>query len=134
MLGTRKSTEADKQHLVECHLLDEWHQDDAPVNDWLNATLTTFYDSRGPIFHMAFADDKDQTLRMHAQFDPRERHRTARAIPAALGYITELALTTGYQKLALWSKSPKLIAFMQRLGFTQEGEDYVLYLGSKTCH
>jgi hypothetical protein len=130
MLHTRKPTEDDLKFLAECHSLDEWHKDgDATVEDWMNCAggLTAFYDEVGVVFVMAFTE-QGRTLRLHSQFDPREHMRTARNIIRALEIISGLAVTRGFNTLAIWSKSPKLIEFMKGLGFAKEGEDYVLHL------
>ena len=132
MIGLRPATESDKLHLVTCFSLDMWHAKEK-VENWLNSDLTTFFDERGPIFHMAFTPE-GKSLRMHSQFDPREKYRTSKGIIDALAKIKELAWHCGYTQLVLWSESPSLVAFMEQLGFEKLGEDYVLKLEEAPCH
>jgi len=126
MIGLRAATDSDKLHMAKCFSLDSWHQKEH-IESWLNSHLTTFYDEQGPILHMAFTDE-GATIRLHAQFDPLAKRRTARAIPQVLEMIKRVARENGYTSLALWSESPSLIAFMERLGFKKSGEDYSLAL------
>lgn len=126
MIGLRSTNLQDTLHLAECLELDEWHKNEI-LETWLKRNLTTFYDEKGPIFHMCFTQE-GKTLRLHAQFDPREKMRTARGIIFALEQIRRVGMGQGLERLVLWTESPGLARFMGRLGFTKDGEDYVLGL------
>lgn len=126
MIGLRSATAEDKLHLQKCFSLDEWHAKEH-VENWLAADVTTFFDERGALLHMAFAME-GETLRLHAQFDPLAKMRTARGVPEVLKIIKCVAGQNGYTRLAFWSMSPSLIGFMARLGFIKSGEDYALDL------
>ena len=127
-LKLRPSTAKDIQHLAECLRLDPWHSKEK-LEDWVNVCggLSTVYDVGGPVFHLAFTEE-GRTLRLHAQFDPRSsKVRTAHGVIAALGWIG-LTAAGKFDRLAFWSESPSMVAFMKELGFKQDGEDYVLAL------
>jgi|SRR5208337_2309663 len=118
MIGIRPATAEDCQHLAECLALDEWHKTETP-EQWTQCQggLITFFDEKGPIFHMAFEDELEETLRVHCQFDPRERRRTALGLLDAFNKVTATAKQSGKKRIVFKSESPKLIAFLERLGF-----------------
>jgi hypothetical protein len=126
-LKLRPSTDKDIKHLAECLRRDPWHRKEK-LEDWVNVTggLSTVYDHEGAIFHLAFTEE-GRTLRLHAQFDPRQKFKTAHGIVVALGWIG-LTAQGKFDKLAIWSESPDMVEFMRRLGFEREGEDFVLPL------
>lgn len=126
-LKIRPSTDKDIQHLGECLRLDPWHSREK-LESWVNASggLSTVYDETGAIFHLAFTEE-GRTLRLHAQFDYRQKFKTAHGIIVALGWIG-LTAQGKFDRLALWSESPDMLEFMKRLGFEREGQDYVLPL------
>lgn len=126
MIGLRAATDADKLHLAKCFSLDEWHRREH-IENWMATDITTFYDERGPVFHMAF-NSEGKSVRLHAQFNPLEKYRTAKAIPRVLEILKDVAVSGGYDTLCLWSASPGLISLLERLGFKKSGEDYVLTL------
>lgn len=126
MIGLRPATEEDKLHLAKLFSLDQWHVKEH-VEDWLSVEITTFFDAQGPVFFMAFTDE-GKTLRLHSQFNVMEKYRTAKAIPVVLEIIKGVALENGYTRLVFWSESPSMIAFMEKLKFRKQGEDYVLSL------
>lgn len=130
MIGLRAATEADKLHLAKCFSLDEWHRREH-IENWMATDITTFFDEQGALLHMAF-NQEGLALRMHAQFDPMAKTRTAKAIPKVLAVIAELAITQGIDRLVFYSESPRLISYMQRLGFRGESNglagDYSLAL------
>jgi hypothetical protein len=126
MIGLRPATEEDKLHLAKCFSLDEWHQKEQ-IENWLEAELTTFFDERGVLLHMCFTDERP-TLRLHAQFDPLAKFRTARAIPQVLEIIQSVAVQNGYTALSFWSESPSLIAILEKLRFSKQGECWMLPL------
>lgn len=126
MIGLRPATEADRLHLAKLLSLDQWHQREN-VEDWLSVEITTFLDAHGPIFFMAFTEE-GKTLRMHSQFNAMEKYRTAKAIPDALEIIANVARENGYTRLVFWSESPSMIAFMEKLKFRKQGEDWILPL------
>ena len=66
---------------------------------------------------MAFEDEPEQTLRVHCQFDPRERRRTALGLLEAFKQVMDTAKKAGKKRIVFKSEAPKLIAFLGRLGF-----------------
>jgi hypothetical protein len=126
LIGLRSTTEEDRLHLAKCFSVDEWHQKES-VENWLGSSLTTFFDERGALLHMCFTEE-GKTLRLHSQFDPLAKLRTARAIPQVLEMIKAIAKESGYTELRFWSESPSLIALLEKLRFTKEGEDWILPL------
>jgi hypothetical protein len=126
MIGLRPATEEDKLHLAKMFSRDQWHVKEH-VEDWLSVEITTFFDAQGPVFFMAFTDE-GKTLRLHSQFNVMEKYRTAKAIPQVLDIIKGVALENGYTRLVFWSESPSMIAFMEKLKFRKQGEDWVLPL------
>lgn len=125
----RAPTPSDIEHLRECLSLDIWHVGQTE-EQWINCAggLTTFYDHKGPIFHMAFENEPEHTLRVHCQFDLREKRRTAVGLVRAFQQITALAAKNLYDQIKFNSDSPTLVAFFDRLGFKKEGNEYTLTL------
>lgn len=128
MLTLRPASTDDLEHLRICLSLDTWHAGET-YEQWADCKggLTTFADDAGPIFHMAF-EEEEKTLRVHCQFDPRERLRTAKGLRFAFERVTNLARKTGIEKIVFKSESPNLIGFFEKLGFEKEGDDYALQL------
>jgi hypothetical protein len=126
MIGLRPATEADRLHLAKCFGLDQWHAKEH-IEDWLSVELTTFFDAHGALLHMCFTEE-GKSLRLHSQFDPMAKFRTARAIPEVLQIIANVARENGYTRLVFWSESPSMIAFMEKLKFRKQGEDWILPL------
>lgn len=77
---------------------------------------------------MLFVKEGD-ALRIHCQFDPKEKRRTAVALYDAFEKVTSLAASNGYSKIVFESISPTLIGFFTRLGFQKSnGDDYVFLI------
>ena len=128
MIGLRESTQADRRHLAECLSLDAWHSGQTP-EQWAACGTVTLYDDAGPLFHLAFEDEPDSTVRIHIQFDERvPKRRVVAGLLDAYQKITALLARQGKRSIVFRSVSPDLIRFFGRLGFEPLGEkdDFIL--------
>ena len=131
-IAVRRLTEEDTNHLREAISIDVWHTGQLP-EDWIEARekILTFFDEEGPIFHMGWELEPEKTVRVFCQFDLRvNKARVARALLLAFDMTVEQAKSNGIKRIVFKSESPKLIAFLERQGFTSAGNgDYEFKVG-----
>lgn len=119
-------------------MLEEWikndpHHKDQSASFWLtpNGLLTfALSDNNGPIAFVRIDRDSDVRARLHTQFGPYSdvsKLRLARGMLKILPVLFDWLKSSGYREVCFDSVSPKLISFMNRLGFVPDGvNDYVL--------
>lgn len=67
-------------------------------------------------------------MRLDMQFAPDARMRTARALQTGLPWLADTFRGQGYRELIYESRSPRLVRFLERIGFAEVSTEHVLQL------
>lgn len=86
--------------------------------------LYTIEDEQGPIFFVR----GENCLRLHIQFAPNQRRRTARAISEFASVMAAGAKKLHYSELIFESVFRPLIRFLHKRGFVSSRNEYILNL------
>ena len=81
-------------------------------------------DEHGPIFYVK----GENCLRLHIQFAPNEKRRTARAISEFASVMAQGAKKLGYAELIFESVFHPLIRFLRKRGFVSSQSEQILSL------
>lgn len=81
-------------------------------------------DEQGPIFFVR----GENCLRLHIQFAPNQKRRTARAISEFASTIAKGAKKLGYSELIFESVFRPLIRFLHKRGFISSQSEHILRL------
>jgi len=126
------SVETDLPEICEWIASDPWHQQ-LGGDFWLTGSRCLFacklLDEEGTVCYLR-VEEEDDSYRLHTQFAPEHLVSKRRVVRAAIEFfrvLGELARANGKQNILTESISPKLIAFLGRLGFLPAGSnDYKL--------
>lgn len=94
---------------------------------WLpqqNISCFTVADAVGDIFHVR----AETVMRLHIQFAPNQRLRTANAIDEFTPWIANAAKKKGCKQLIFESVFLPLIRFLEKRGFYSSPHEYVMEL------
>jgi hypothetical protein len=114
-LQLRPPTEEDFKNLGECLARDQYHSAQT-VEQWKNskAELITFYDEKGPIFHIAL----ERVLRVHFQHDQtRDLETRKKAMSEAIEWLKGHSREAGFVEIIFESTIKPLIKFFSQFGF-----------------
>lgn len=129
MLTRREVSTADRDQIAEWISQDSDHKDRGDANFWLpenekDDQCFAMEDEHGTIFYVRL----EKVLRLHVQFAPKERQRTAAAIDEFTKQIATAAKATGYAQLIFDSVFAPLIRFLHKRGFRSSPAEQVLDL------
>lgn len=138
MVKFEASTEEDVNRIREWTDSDIYHRERNLPEWWLTGSgLLSFalYDDKGPVFYVRIDTGADgEYARLNVQFAPEEvvpKIRLAKAMIQTLPKLIEIAKKHGIEGFIFDSISPRLVIFMERLGFVKVAEDdcYLLLFG-----
>jgi hypothetical protein len=129
------STLEDIQQIQEWTDADEYHHGQNNPAWWITGNGSylagCIQDDEGTVLYFRF-DREDPLLRLNIQFAPIEKVSKRRVVQALLGTFSNiemLARAAQFTGLIFASESPRLILFLDKLGFKQEGENFILRFG-----
>ncbi|HEV1286545.1 MAG TPA: hypothetical protein VNU44_14585 [Bryobacteraceae bacterium] len=81
-------------------------------------------DGDGPLLFLHCSN----AMRLDIQFAPDSELRTARALLSGLPFLVKTFGAQGYRELIYESRSPRLVKFLERIGFRETSTEHVLAL------
>lgn len=81
-------------------------------------------DRAGPLLFLRCSN----ALRLDIQFSPGSERRTARTLRTGLPWLAGEFRKQGYRELIYESRSPRLVRFLERIGFRESSTEHVLAL------
>ena len=129
MLKYRKVTANDRSQLEKWIASDPEHRDKTSPEFWLpeegdGTNRFAIEDDHGTVFYVR----AENVLRLHIQFAPDERKRTAKAIDEFTKLISSGARQKKYKQLIFDSVFEPLIKFLERRGFHRSQNEQVMDL------
>jgi len=131
------AVELDLPEIATWVAADPWHQN-LGGNYWLTGSDCIFacklLDDEGTVVYVRVEDDtfgEANGFRLQTQFAPEHvvsKHRVVRMALQFFQTLTQLARANGKQYIITESESPKLIAFLHRLGWkdAEQANNFVL--------
>ena len=123
------------QHVRPEHwrLLEEWIAADP---DHRGQTVAAWLEPQGGVQQLVAVDRSgplmfircSNAMRLDIQFSPETRMRTALALKDGLPFLARMFRAQGYRELIYESGSPRLVDFLQRLGFRESSTEHVMLL------
>lgn len=116
-MNYRKLIPNDRFLLEKLIAIDSDHANKSTVDFWTQEVpgkVQSFAveDTKGPIFYVK----SENLARLHMQFDPREKFRTAKALAWFIPNI-QASLKGSYRQIIFESTSEDLIRFAERFGY-----------------
>lgn len=132
MIKSRKTSNQDASLIKDWISCDPNHNGVTEVSFFLppekpsdaKVLLYTVEDEQGPIFFVR----GENCLRLHIQFAPNQKKRTARAISEFASTIAQGAKKLGYSELIFESVFRPLIRFLHKRGFVSSQSEHILRL------
>lgn len=132
MIKSRKTSNQDASLIKDWIAADPNHQGITETSFFLSSEnssdaktfLYVVEDEQGPIFFVR----GENCLRLHIQFAPNQRRRTARAISEFASVMAKGAKKLGYSELIFESVFRPLIRFLRKRGFKSSQSEQILDL------
>ncbi len=127
MLKYRLTTDQDKEQIAAWVHADPDHTGKSSPDFWFpNKNISCFAveDEAGTIFYVR----AETVMRLHIQFAPQQRWRTAKAIDEFTPWISAAAHKRGCKQLIFESVFAPLIRFLRKRGFCASPNEQVLDL------
>lgn len=127
MLKYRATTDLDKEQIAAWIAADPDHKGKSKPEFWLpdkNISCFAAEDDAGMVFFVR----AETVMRLHIQFAPQQRLRTAKAIEEFTPWIAAAAKKRGCKQLIFESVFAPLIRFLQRRGFCASPNEQVMGL------
>ena len=125
MLRYREVSETDRSQISDWIAADEDHRNKCDADFWLakepGVKLFAVEDSCGTIFYVR----GESLLRLHIQFAPDQKVRTAKAIDEFTELISAGAKKQNYKQLIFESTVAPLVRFLNKRGFRKSENEYV---------
>jgi hypothetical protein len=120
--------EEDSELLREWIAADPDHAGRTTAAGWLHPAAGVenllLVDREGPLLFLRCAN----AMRLDIQFSPGNRMRMAGALLSGLPWLAEQARDRGYAQMIYESRSPRLVKFLERIGFREVRTEHVLQL------
>jgi hypothetical protein len=127
MIKFRFVTENDRSQLENWISADSEHSGQ-PVSFWMPSDEKiqnyVIQDEQGDLFYVR----AENLLRLHIQFAPNQKERTARAVDEYTQTLAQGAKKLGYKQLIFESTFKPLIRFLQKRGFRSSQNEQVMDL------
>ena len=125
MLRVREVSESDRAQISDWIEKDADHKDKCDADFWLKSApglkLFAIEDSCGTIFYVR----GESLLRLHIQFAPDQKVRTAKAIDEFTELIAAGAKKQNYKQIIFESVFAPLVRFLNKRGFRKSENEYV---------
>lgn len=126
-LKYRPTTNTDKNKIVEWIAADPDHAGKSEAEFWLpdkDVSCFAVEDELGAVFYVR----AETVMRLHIQFAPNQRARTARAIDEFTPWIAAAGTKKGCKQMLFESVFAPLVRFLEKRGFRHSPDEYVMEL------
>ncbi len=126
-LKFRPTTSTDKEQIAGWIAADPDHNGKSQAEFWLpgkDISCFTVEDEMGTVFYVR----AETVMRLHIQFAPQQKTRTARAIDEFTPWIATAAKKRGCKQLIFESVFAPLVRFLEKRGFWASPNEYVMDL------